>query len=58
MAWWAALVVVVLLPAFVLAEGLDQHWVMVVAGAVLGTAITLFGRHWGRAYAAELRGER
>ncbi|WP_369140847.1 hypothetical protein [Modestobacter versicolor] len=58
MAQWIAVVVVVLLPAFVLAEGFDHHWVMVPAGAVLGLAVTLFGRRWGRAYAAELRGER
>ncbi|CCH86084.1 conserved membrane protein of unknown function [Modestobacter italicus] len=58
MALWAALVLLVLVPAFVLAEGFDQHWVMVPAGAVLGLAVTLLGRHWGRAYAAQLRGER
>jgi hypothetical protein len=58
MAQWTVLVLVVLLPAFVLAEGFGHHWVMVVAGAVLGLAVTLFGRHWGRAYAAELRGGR
>jgi ABC-type iron transport system FetAB permease component len=52
---WAALVVLVLGPAFVLAEGYDQHWVMVVAGAVLGTAVAVMGRRWGRAYVAELR---
>ena len=55
---WSALVLAVLVPAFVLAEGFGQHWVMVPAGAVLGLAVILFGRHWGRAYAAELRGER
>jgi hypothetical protein len=58
MALWSALVLLVLVPAFVLAEGFDQHWVMVPAGAVLGLAVTLLGRHWGRAYAAQLRGER
>ncbi|MGY1600734.1 hypothetical protein [Geodermatophilus sp. SYSU D00815] len=52
---WAGLVVVVLVPAFVLAEGYGQHWAMVVAGAVLGTAVAVLGRRWGRAYAAELR---
>jgi hypothetical protein len=57
MALWTALVLVVLVPAFVLADGFDQHWVMVPAGAVLGVAVILFGRYWGRAYAAELRGE-
>jgi hypothetical protein len=55
---WSALVLAVLVPAFVLAEGHGQHWVMVPAGAVPGLAVILFGRHWGRAYAAELRGER
>jgi hypothetical protein len=58
MAVWAAVVLLVLVPAFVLAEGFDQHWVMVPAGAVLGVAVILFGRYWGRAFAAELRGER
>ncbi|WP_299955280.1 hypothetical protein [uncultured Modestobacter sp.] len=57
LALWAALVLVVLGPAFVIQKAFDQHWVMVVAGAVLGIAVTLFGRHWSRAYAAELRGE-
>src|SRR3954468_9462463 len=47
---WGAIVVVVLVPAFVLAEGYDQHWAMVVAGAVLGVALAVFGRLWGRAY--------
>jgi len=55
---WGAIVVVVLVPAFVLAEGYDQHWAMVVAGAVLGVALAVFGRLWGRAYVARLRGER
>jgi hypothetical protein len=55
---WGAVVLVVLVPAFVLAEGYDQHWAMVVAAAVLGVAVVVFGRLWSRAYAAELRGER
>ncbi|MCZ2829982.1 hypothetical protein O2W14_14175 [Modestobacter sp. VKM Ac-2986] len=55
---WAAVVLVVLGPAFVIQKSLDQHWVMVVAGAVLGVVVTLLGRHWNRAYAAELRGQR
>ena len=55
MAAWMGVVLVVLVPAFVLAEGFDQHWVMVVAGAVLGVAVVLFGRHWSRRYDAELR---
>jgi ABC-type iron transport system FetAB permease component len=52
---WGALVVVVLVPAFVLAEGYDQHWAMVVAGAVLGIAVGVLSRRWGRAYVAELK---
>ncbi|MFQ1003354.1 hypothetical protein [Modestobacter sp. SSW1-42] len=52
---WCAICVPVLVAAFVLAEGFDQHWVMVPAGAVLGVAVTVLGRRWGRAYAAELR---
>jgi hypothetical protein len=55
LAVWAVLVLVVLVPAFVLAEGYDQHWAMVVAGAVLGVAVALFGRRWSRAWVAELR---
>jgi hypothetical protein len=52
---WAALALLVLAPALVLAEGFGQHWVMVVAGAVLGTAIAVLSRLWGRAYVARLR---
>jgi hypothetical protein len=55
---WGALVLLVLVPAFVLAEGFDQHWVMVPAGAVLGIAVAVLSRLWGRAWVAELRGER
>ena len=55
MAIWTALVLLVLVPAFVLAEGFDQHWAMVVAGAVLGVAVVLFGRYWGRKLVAEMR---
>ncbi|RBY84268.1 hypothetical protein [Blastococcus sp. TF02A-26] len=55
MAVWAGLVLLVLVPAFVLAEGFDQRWAMVVAGAVLGTAIVVFGRYWGRKMVAEMR---
>jgi hypothetical protein len=55
---WGALVLLVLVPAFVLAEGFDQHWVMVPAGAVLGIAVAVVSRLWGRAWVAELRGER
>ncbi|WP_369132491.1 hypothetical protein [Modestobacter sp. I12A-02662] len=53
---WAALVLLVLVPAFVLAEGHGHHWVMVPAGAVLGLAVMVMGRVWGRAYADHLRG--
>ena len=50
---WVPLVVVVLVPAFVLA---DRHvWAMPVAGAVLGIALALLGRRWSRQWAAELR---
>jgi hypothetical protein len=58
MVLWGALVLLVLVPAFVLAEGFDQHWVMVPAGAVLGIAVAVLSRLWGRAWVAELRGER
>jgi hypothetical protein len=58
MGLWAALVLLVLVPAFVLAEGFDQHWVMVPAGAVLGVAVAVLSRLWGRAWVAELRGQR
>jgi hypothetical protein len=58
MVLWGALVLLVLVPAFVLAEGFDQHWVMVPAGAVLGVAVGVLSRLWGRAWVAELRGER
>jgi hypothetical protein len=57
-ALWGVLVLLVLVPAFVLAEGFDQHWVMVPAGAVLGVAVGVLSRLWGRAWVAELRGER
>jgi len=52
---WAALVLLVLVPAFVLAEGYGHHWVMVPAGAVLGIAVMVLSRLWGRAYVADLR---
>jgi hypothetical protein len=57
-ALWGVLVLLVMVPAFVLAEGFDQHWVMVPAGAVLGIAVAVLSRLWGRAWVAELRGER
>lgn len=52
---WAVLVLLVLVPAFVLAEGYGRHWVMVPAGAVLGIAVIVMGRIWGRAYVEHLR---
>jgi hypothetical protein len=52
---WAALVLLVLVPAFVLAQGYGHHWVMVPAGAVLGIAVIVMGRIWGRAYVEDLR---
>lgn len=55
MAAWGAGVLVVLVPAFVLAHGFGQHWVMVPAGAVLGLAAGVLSRVWGRRWAAELR---
>jgi ABC-type iron transport system FetAB permease component len=55
MAAWMAVVLPVLVAAFVLAEGFDQRWAMVVAGAVLGVAVVLFGRYWGRKLVADLR---
>ncbi len=55
MAAWGAFVLVVLVPAFVLAEGYDRHWAMVVAGAVLGVTAGVLSRVWGRRWAAELR---
>ena len=55
MAAWMVVVLPVLGAAFVLAEGFDQHWAMVVAGAVLGLAVVLLGRHWSRRYDAQLR---
>ena len=57
MALWAVVVLLVLVPAFVLAEGYDRHWAMVVAGAVLGTAAGVLSRVWGRRWVAELRGQ-
>ncbi|MGY1787022.1 hypothetical protein [Geodermatophilus sp. SYSU D00698] len=52
---WGAFVLVVLVPAFVLAEGYDRHWVMVPAGALLGVAAGVLSRVWGRRWAAGLR---
>ena len=58
MTYWAVFVLAVLGPAFVLALGFDQHWVMVPAGAVLGVAAGVLSRVWGRRWAAELRSGR
>ena len=55
MAAWMAVVLPVLVAAFVLAEGFGQRWAMVVAGAVLGPAVVVFSRHWSRELVAELR---
>ncbi|MGY1711515.1 hypothetical protein ACI8AC_18610 [Geodermatophilus sp. SYSU D00758] len=55
MALWCVVVLPVLVTAFVLAEGFDQHWAMVVAGAVLGVAAAAFSRYWGKALVAEMR---
>ncbi|MGY1705920.1 hypothetical protein ACI79C_15245 [Geodermatophilus sp. SYSU D00697] len=55
MAAWTAVVLPVLVAAFVLAEGFDERWAMVVAGAVLGVAVVVFGRYWGRKLVAEMR---
>jgi hypothetical protein len=57
MGLWAVLVLLVLVPALVLSEGFGQHWAMVAAGAVLGVAVAVLSRLWGRAYVARLRGE-
>ncbi|SFP16910.1 hypothetical protein SAMN05660464_2315 [Geodermatophilus dictyosporus] len=57
MALWGVVVLLVLVPAFVLAEGYDRYWAMVVAGAVLGTAAGVLSRVWGRRWVAELRGQ-
>jgi hypothetical protein len=54
---WGAAVVLVLGPAFALAEFYDQHWVMVPAGAVLGLGVGVLSRIWGRACVARMRSE-
>jgi hypothetical protein len=53
---FGAFVLVVLGPAFVLAQGFDQHGAVLVAGAVLGVAAGVLSRARGRRWAAELRG--
>ncbi|QNG37357.1 hypothetical protein F1C76_12890 [Geodermatophilaceae bacterium NBWT11] len=54
MAAWGALVLVVLVPAYLLSSQ-GHLWAMVLAGAVLGLAVALLSRHWGRAWQRELR---
>ncbi|WP_369259383.1 hypothetical protein [Geodermatophilus amargosae] len=58
MVLWGGIVLVVLVPALVLAEAYDQRWAMVVAGAVLGVTVGVLSRVWMRAYVAELRSPR
>ncbi|GAB4082415.1 hypothetical protein GCU67_10580 [Modestobacter muralis] len=53
---WLVLYVLVVVPAFVLHLGYGQHWVMAVAGAVLGIALAFISRWWSRIHVAELRG--
>jgi hypothetical protein len=55
---WVPLAVVVLVPAYVLADGHGRVWAMPAAGAVLGLALALLGRRWSRQWAAELRSAR
>lgn len=59
-AWWlwVPMVLFVLVPALVLAEGFGQRWAMIVAGAVLGVAIGVLSRWWTRRWVAELRAGR
>jgi hypothetical protein len=52
---WAALVLVVWIPALVLAEGYDQRWAAVVAGVVLGLAAGVMSRIWGLRCVAGMR---
>ncbi|MGY1694852.1 MULTISPECIES: hypothetical protein [unclassified Geodermatophilus] len=52
---WGAMVLLVLVPALVLSEGFGRHGAMVVAGAVLGIAVGVLSRVWGRRWVAELR---
>ncbi|SCX39663.1 hypothetical protein SAMN03159343_0734 [Klenkia marina] len=51
LAGWAAFVVLVLVPAYVL----DRPWAFLVAGAVLGVAVALLSHHWTRTWQRELR---
>ena len=52
---WLVLYALVVVPAFVLHLGYGQHWVMAVAGALLGVSIAGMSRWWSRIYVAELR---
>jgi hypothetical protein len=54
---WFAVYAVVVGAAGVAEFLFDVRGAMVVAGAVLGVAITFLGRWWMRLYVAELRGE-
>ena len=55
---WLALAFPVLAGAVLAEEVLDVDGAMVAAGVVLGIAIAVVSRWWGRIYVAELRGER
>lgn len=48
---WAAVVVVVLVPAY----AVDRPWAFLLAGAVLGVAIAVLSHRWTRAWQRELR---
>ena len=54
---WGVLVLVVWVPAVVLAEVYDQRWAAVVGGVVLGLAAGVLSRLWGRACVARMRSE-
>ncbi|MCO7221631.1 DUF1097 family protein [Klenkia sp. PcliD-1-E] len=48
---WAAVVLVVLVPAY----AVDRPWAYLVAGAVLGVAVAVLCDRWTRAWQRELR---
>jgi hypothetical protein len=52
---WSVGFLAVFAAGFALEEALDVRGAMVVAGAVLGVGIALFGRWWTRLYIAALR---
>src|SRR4051812_20062510 len=54
---WFAVYAVVVAAALIAEFVFDVRGAVVVAGAVLGVAITFLGRWWMRVYVAELRGE-